>query len=85
MQVIKRHTEEDILVQAQAKFAPLSCEPIRSPYGDRLGFLIQDERTGRKIRFVPMNLDMLEQDSQLGQVLNGIRSQLLMKGFALPE
>ena len=85
MQVIKRYTEKEVLGQAQATFAPLSCEPIRSPYGDRLGFLIHDERVGRRIQFMPMKLDMLEQKAQLGQVLNGIRSRLLQKGFALPE
>jgi len=84
MQVIKRYTVDDILNQARTTFSPLACEPIWSRDYDRLGFLIWDQRARRGVRFAPMGLDMLEQDSQLSRILSGIRSQVL-KGFILSE
>ena len=83
MQAIKRYTVDEILNLARETFAPLACEPIWSRDRDRLGFLIQDEKSRRGARFAPMDLDVLEQDSQLIQILNGIRSQLAIKGFVL--
>jgi hypothetical protein len=85
MQVIKRYTVDEILTQARTIVAPLACEPIWSRDHDRLGFLIRDEKARRGVRFAPMGLDVLEQDSQLSRVLSGIRSQILKKGFTLSE
>jgi len=65
MKAIKRYTVDEILNHAREIFAPLACEPIWSRDRDRLGFLIQDEKARCGVRFVPMDLALLKQDSQL--------------------
>jgi hypothetical protein len=51
----KRYAEQEILAQARATFAPLSCDPLWSRDHDRPGFLIRDETGRRGVRFAPMS------------------------------
>ena len=81
----KHYSEQEILSQVSAAFAPLTCDPIWSRDHDRLGFLIRDLKARRGVRFAPMRVAALEQQSELGLVLDDIRAKLVMKGFQLPN
>jgi hypothetical protein len=83
MEIEKHHTDQTILAQARASFAPLTCEPLWSRDHDRLGFLVQDHQSRRGVRFSPIKVEVLEQN--LGEVLSGLGTEIIRKGFNLLE
>ena len=85
MAIEKHYSEQEILAQVSASFAPLTCDPVWSRDHDRLGFVIRDLKARRGVRFPLMKVDMLETRTQLALVLDDIRAQLVTKGFQLSD
>lgn len=76
-------TNDEIVARVRSAFSPLRCAAEIRDHNAKLRFRVFDDKDNGIFRMPAIMLNEIRDEKQLEQVLQGVRSRLLGKGFAL--